>query len=864
MTPTDKKAPPPIEDHPVGLAHTYPDTPLFRQYLSLRRQAGNSILFFRLGDFFELFGDQAELASKLLGVTLTSRDRSRPDPLPMCGIPAKSLDLYLPKLIHAGFSVAIAEQTTSEPDDSGLFPREIVRTVTRFTLMDDPAREEGSPQNGIALLRRGSEWGAASLDLTSGRISVWSPSELSDLDALKDWLERKEAKELILECPEMQPLFQGIPSVIYDAPCDTDYSQWLPPFYKIPPLSPVSGEALSLLLGFISCYEKSVLGHLRGIELEGAFPTLQLDRWTIRHLDLLPREGQGGDHRKPTSLVSLLDRCRTPLGSRMLRQFILSPDHVLDRIEAKHRIIRGFTAHPRLSGRIDPLLRGIGDLERILARIGIGGRSAKDLPDFRRSFRNAMELVSVEDLLKLFDRNDPALSFREEGIFLLDLLNRAIVDEPAAVLGEGPIIRDAFDPTLAEFRKIESDGDRYLTELEERERKKTGIETLRIRYNQVAGYYIEVSRVQAKQMPETYFRKQTLTNTERFTLSELIEFEGGLREARSRVLSRESEILESLRQEVLAQRVLIHRLSDFVGRVDATLSFFETAKQRQYVLPEFTAQNEPLVLKNARHPVLEARMEPGKFMPNDTDLSEGEFIILTGPNMAGKSTYMRQVALIVIMAHAGAPVPADFARIPLVDRVIARVGASDNILEGASTFMVEMTEVSRILSSATSSTLVLLDEVGRGTATYDGMAIAWAVSEFLHDRIRCRTLFATHYHELSDLAQSRDRVRNQTVRVSIKNGELIFEHRIYDGRAEQSYGIDVARLAGVPAEIVERATEVLSFWEGSQRIKKSQKGRMLPPDRDFSMPLFSWKKRHASDSPESIENNQRSNDSKRG
>jgi len=859
----------PIEDNPdrserAAPFHRYPDTPLFRQYQELRRQAGVAILLFRLGDFFELFGDQAELASKLLGLTLTTRDRNRPDPLPMCGIPAKSLDLYLPKLIHAGHTVAIAEQTTSEADESGLFPREIVRTVTRFTLMEDPAREEGSPQNGIALLRRGTEWGAASLDLTSGRISLWAPSLHSDLDGLKDWLERKEAKELILEDPELGNFFMGIPSVIFDLPCDEDFSRWLPPSYRIPEMPPVSICALRLLFGFISNYEKSVLGHLRGIDLEGTEPLLLLDRWTIRHLDLLPRENQTTDNRRAASLVSLLDRCRTPLGSRMLRQFILSPDREKPRIESKHRVIRGFDARPRLSDRIDPLLRGIGDLERILARIGIGGRSARDIPDFRRSFRNAMDLASMKDLRELFDESERALELQESGVPLVDILDRAIVEEPAAVLGEGPIIRESFDPVLAEYRRIESEGDRYLAELEERERKKTGIENLRIRYNQVAGYYIEVSRIQARQMPETYFRKQTLTNTERFTLSELIEFEGGLREARSRVLSRESEILEILRLEVLKHRELIHAISDFIGRVDALLSFFEIARQRQYVLPDLVSPEDPLVLKNGRHPVLEARMEPGSFMPNDTLLSSGDFVILTGPNMAGKSSYMRQIAIIVIMAHAGCPVPASFARIPTVDRVIARVGASDNILEGASTFMVEMTEVSRILSSATSGTLVLLDEVGRGTATYDGMAIAWAVSEFLHDRIRCRTLFATHYHELSELSESRERVRNQTVRVSFRRGELVFEHRICDGRAEQSYGIDVAKLAGVPMEVVDRATEILTFWERSQKTGKSSKKRIVPPERDFSMPLFSWKKKRSADTAGPTDLNKNPHDLKRG
>ncbi|MDA8028522.1 MAG: DNA mismatch repair protein MutS [Nitrospiraceae bacterium] len=826
-------------------SHVYPETPLFRQYRELRKEAGEALLFFRLGDFYELFGDQAELASRILGVTLTSRDKNRPDPLPMCGIPAKSLDMYLPKLVHAGYAVAIAEQTTSEADPSGLFPRKILRTVTRFTLMEDPSREEGAPQNGIAILKRGEEWGAASLDLTSGRISVWSPEAKSDFDGLRDWLERKEARELILESESCREQFPGIPSVIFDKPCDSDFSGWLPPAYRVPDIPELSRLALRLLFGFLATHERTVLAHLRGIDLEGGSPTLLLDRWTLRHLDVLPGESQGREGGKASSLVSLLDRCRTPMGSRMLRRWLLSPDAEISPIEEKHRVIRGFSSHPRLADRIVPLLRGVGDQERILARLAMGNRLPRDLTEFRRSFRNALEIVGIPELVDLFPGFGKEFSLLREKTALLDLLDGALVEEPAMILGEGPIIRDSFDGLLAGYRRRESEGDRVLSDLEERERQRTGIENLRIRYNQVAGYYIEVSRSQSQKMPDYYFRKQTLTNTERFTLSELIEFEGGLREARARVLAREGEILEDLRRRVLADREAIHILTDFVSRVDVLLAFFENGRIHRYVLPEFISGEEPLIVKNGRHPILEGRLPAGAFMPNDTELSDGEFIVLTGPNMAGKSTYMRQIALIVIMAQAGSPVPADLARLPLSDRVIARVGASDNILEGASTFMVEMTEVARILSSATTRSLVLLDEVGRGTATFDGMAIAWAVSEFIHDRIRCRTLFATHYHELSELARSHRRVRNQTVRVTIREGVLVFEHRITDGRAEQSYGIEVAKLAGLPGEVIDRASEVLSFWEAGQPRRLLQKNRALPPERDFTMPLFSWKTRLA-------------------
>ena len=822
---------------------TYPDTPLFRQYLGLRKEAGEAILFFRLGDFFELFGEQAELASRLLGVTLTSRDKSRPDPLPMCGIPAKSLDMYLPKLIHAGYSVAIAEQATQESDPSGLFPRKIVRTVTRFTLLEDPSREEGAPQNGVAVVRRGEAWGAAVLDLTSGRIAVWSPGDPSDRDLLLDFLGRKEARQLIVESPDMAAEFPGIPALVHTRLAPSDLSGSLPPSYQLPELPDVSREAVRLLFGFLSDYEKNVLGHLRGLVLEGAGRSLALDRLTIRHLDLLPREGVGQERGKAASLVSLLDRCRTPPGSRMLRSWLLSPDSGPEEILSKHRVIRGFDQRPRLSGRVDAVLGGVGDLERILARIAMGNRLYRDLPEFRSSFASALDLLHVEGLEELFPGYDREFALRDGAAPLRELLSRAIVDDPPSLPGEGPMIRDDFDEALSGYRRTEAEGDRFIASLEERERTRTGVENLRIRYNQVAGYYIEVSRVQAQKMPGDYLRKQTLTNSERFTLPELVSFEGSLREARSRVLAREAEILSDLARTILAQREIVHLLADFVARVDVLLAFFEVGRSMRYVLPDFVSEGESLLIRNGRHPVLEARMAPVPFMPNDTELVTGEFIVLTGPNMAGKSTYMRQIALIVLMAHAGAPVPVDQANIPPVDRIIARVGAQDNILEGASTFMVEMQEVARILGSATRQSLVLLDEVGRGTATYDGMAIAWAVSEFIHDRIQSRTLFATHYHELSELARRRERVRNQTVRVSIRDGVPLFEHRIVDGRAEQSYGIEVAKLAGLPDEVVGRASEILGFWEGGAKKTVLPKDRTLPPDRDFSMPLFSWKRR---------------------
>ncbi|MHB1285702.1 MAG: DNA mismatch repair protein MutS [Leptospirales bacterium] len=818
--------------------HEYPDTPLFRQYRRLREEVSGSLLLFRLGDFYELFGDQAETVSRILGLTLTSRERNRPNPLPMCGIPARSLDLYLPRLVYQGFSVGIAEQTAQQADPDGLFPREIVRIVTRSTLIEDPSLSGGNTKNGVTIVREGDGWAGACLDLSDGKLTVFDSEGGSKKDELLDWVARKNPEEIIISEQSLKAELTEWDTTFFSNQHMVDWKTYLPSGFQMPLLSPLGIQALALIIGCVAWRQKAMLPHLTGVVPEAGKDVLILDRATLRHLDLLPNSEE---KRKPGSLLEVLDRAKTPMGSRTIRRWLLSPDSKGDQISQRHRVIRYLGDHPRFPDEIVAILKNVGDLERMLGRVGLKGRSPRDLSGLRDGLAGSLRLAGMREWSQLLPeslRADLLPAVAE----VQSLLERALVQDPAASLGEGAIIQDGFDEELVNLRTLEKEGDQSLIEIERRERERTGIDNLRLRYNQVSGYFIEVSKGQAKKVPPDYLKKQILTNVERFTLPDLIHFETRISESRQAALKREGEILDSLVSALLGIAEKIQALSRFVGTVDALQSFHTVGKERGYHLPEFV-EGAPLEIVNGRHPVLEVRLPPSTFVPNDVFLDEGDFIVLTGPNMAGKSTYMRQIALLQIMAQAGAPIPADRAKLPLIDRILTRVGASDHILEGESTFMVEMKEMSRILNEATSRSLVFLDEVGRGTSTFDGMALAWSIAEFLHDRIRCRTFFATHYHELHRLSERHHRIKNYSVKVTVRDEGIIFHHRIIPGHSSRSYGIDVARLAGVPEDVVSRAFEILHFWN-RQKVFRSipDDPEWTPPEQDLSMPIFSWNK----------------------
>ena len=823
----------------------YPDTPLFRQYQGLREKAGEALLFFRLGDFYELFGDQAVEVSRVLGLTLTSRDRNKSNPLPMCGIPARSLELYLPRLVSLGYRIAISEQTQPDLESDGMFAREIVRIVTRSTLIEDPSLEGGQTKNGVCIVRMDESVAISSLDLSSGHLAVFEPQKKGDLDAILDWMASKSPVEILIADNELSVALSGIdhqrmsPSEI---PL-TELLDVLPQGFEFPVLSPASERALSTLISYVASLKAGIIHHLTGVTVEKTVGTLVIDRASIRHLDLVPDQE---DRKKNGSLLEVLDQSRSSLGSRMLRRWVLAPLSDRETILLRQWIVKRMDENPRWADRIGDILGSTGDIERILGRIGMKGRLPRDLGGIRDGIQGAIELAKMPEWTELLPDHKRDASIEILSAMVLRL-SGALVDDPPVSCGESPVIRDGFDAELDGYRHFEREGDQDLLKIEERERRSTGIDTLRIRYNQVAGYYIEVTKGQVSKVPSHYFRKQTLTGVERYTLPELMDFEQRIAESRSRAQQREFALLDELTTLVLSLSAQIQRMAEFLGTVDALLSFARVGKKRQYVLPSFSMDGA-MSITNGRHPIVEARLMSGTFMPNDTNLGSGTFVLLTGPNMAGKSTYMRQLALIQIMAQMGAPVPADSAVLPIVDRILTRVGANDHILEGESTFMVEMKEVARVLRDATSKTLVILDEVGRGTATFDGMAIAWAVSEYIHDHIRSMTLFATHYHELHALTEKGQRFLNQSVAVRIEGGKIFFPHRISSGHSSKSYGIDVAKLAGVPEVVIERATRILEHWNRQKPFKAISDGLSQLPEKDSgALPLFNWKVR--SDKP---------------
>lgn len=826
----------------------YPDTPLFRQYQGLREKAGEALLFFRLGDFYELFGEQAVEVSRVLGLTLTSRDRNKSNPLPMCGVPARSLELYLPRLVSLGYRVAISEQTQPDAESDGMFAREIVRIVTRSTLIEDPSLEGGHTKNGVCLVLMDGAIAISSLDLSSGHLAVFEPQNKGDLDAILDWMASKSPVEILIADSDLSAVLSGIEHQRV-LPCETPLNALmdvLPKSFEFPLLSPASERALVTLISYVASLKAGIIHHLTGVTVENTAGTLVIDRASIRHLDLVPDQE---DRKKNGSLLEVLDQSRSALGSRMLRRWVLAPLSDREGILMRQWIVRRLDENPRWADRVGDILGATGDIERILGRIGMKGRLPRDLGGIRDGIQCAVELAIMPEWTELLydDRRDASI---ETLSGMVSRLTGALVDDPPVSCGDSPVIRDGFDPELDGYRHFERESDQDLLRIEERERRSTGIETLRIRYNQVSGYYIEVTKGQVSKVPPHYFRKQTLTGVERYTLPELLDFEQRMTESRFKAQQREFFLLDELISLVLSCSAQIQRMAEFLGTVDALLSFARVGRKRQYVLPSFSLDGS-ILITNGRHPIVEARLTPGTFMPNDTSLDAGTFVLLTGPNMAGKSTYMRQLALIQIMAQMGAPVPADGAVLPIVDRILTRVGANDHILEGDSTFMVEMKEVARVLRDATAKSLVILDEVGRGTATFDGMAIAWAVSEYVHDRIRSLTLFATHYHELHALAEKGQRFVNQSVAVRIEGGKISFPHRISSGHSSRSYGIDVAKLAGVPEIVIERATRILDHWNRQKPFKAISEGLSQIPDQDSpSMPLFDWKLR-AGNSPQS-------------
>ena len=790
-------------------------TPMMQQYLSAKQAHPGELLFFRLGDFYEMFFEDAKIAAKELGLTLTSRSGDL-DKSPMCGVPYHAADSYIARLVAKGFKVAIAEQI-GDPKAKGLTHREVVKVITPGTTLSDEVLQDAS-NIYIALLHESApgKFVLAGADISTGEAFYAAYAGENAAQQIFDELYRRMTAELLMtggfsladdvrEFAAQRLPHCAISSV--EATADTELLAQHFPAEEIP-ADGGAQTAIAALLRYLHDTVMADLSQINRLAFLDAAGTMQLDTYTLRNLEITRSLRDGS---KKNTLFDVLDFTRTPMGTRLLKSWLEHPLLAPHRIDARLDAVAELAEEPSLRSGLREALRSIYDFERLLTRIETLAANARDLVALRVSLA-ALPLVrtalgTAESRL-LTHFAGAILTFDE----LRDVLERAIVDEPGLSVREGGIIRTGFDADLDALRRFSHDSKSLLQEMEERERARTGIKTLKIGYNKVFGYYIEVRHSGRDQVPEGYIRKQTLANTERFITEELKDFEAKILGAEEKITALEYHIFTTLRDEVKAQLVPIQNVARAIARVDVLQSLAEAATSYRYVRPKVTA-NGTILIRDGRHPLVERILEREIFVPNDTELSHGgtETMLITGPNMAGKSTYMRQVALLTLMAQVGSFVPARTAEIAPVDRIFTRIGASDDLVSGQSTFMVEMNEVAQILREATRDSLVILDEIGRGTSTFDGMSIARAVVEHIDTRIHAKTLFATHYHELTEMEN--ERIRNYCIAVREKGKNVAFLRRIVAGAADKSYGIHVARLAGLPAKVTARAEEILHALE---------------------------------------------------
>ncbi len=798
-------------------------TPMMQQYQRLRASVpSDTLLLFRLGDFYELFFEDAKAASGLLNLALTKRSG-----VPMCGMPYHAAQNYIAKLITAGRRVAICDQT-SEPQQGKIVTRDITQIISAGTVSDLDLLESKRANYLGAVFSEDGAYGFAYADLTTGEFRLMQVRHSSNL---LDEIARVAPAELLIseeQTGEFAPLEH---TLAYDhyafLPENARFT--LCEHFRVKSLDgfgcselPQAIGAAGAIVHYLKHQLRRKIDHLTGLRCDAPNDHVLLDAATQTNLELVSSRGA-----RDTSLLAALDRTITPMGGRRLRQWILQPIRDLNELECRQQFIADLLQEPDLLAALRDALKGIRDLERAAGRLSQASGNARDLVALKSSLEQIPALKS--ELQNLLDRlafgaNRPNDSMEllaqriqtelREMPELAAKLGRALLDGQPIALKEGGIFRDGFDRQLDELRQASRDGKSWISQLQEREIAHTGIKSLKVRFNSVFGYFIEVTKANLASVPAHYTRKQTTVGGERFITPELKEVEAKILGADERARNLEYQLFQKLREETLGELGPIQETANAIATLDVICSLAETARLFHYCRPRLD-HSLRLRLKDARHPVLDQNLVEEKFVPNDTDL-DGEQLrlaIITGPNMAGKSTYIRQVALIVLMAQIGSFVPAASAEIGLVDRIFTRVGASDDLSRGQSTFMVEMNETANIVNNATERSLVILDEIGRGTSTFDGLSIAWSVAEFLHDKIKARTLFATHYHELTKLAKERSGVANFNVAVREWNEQIIFLRKIIPGGADKSYGIQVARLAGLPKEILDRAKDILSHLE---------------------------------------------------
>ena len=820
-------------------------TPARRQYLRIKKEHPDEVLLFRMGDFYETFDGDARILSKELEIALTSREMGRGQRIPLAGIPYHALDGYLARLIKKGYRVAICEQTSDPATSRGLVDREVVRVVTPGTVVEDALLEQKANNFLASAVVDGEEAGLAYVDITT---SEFATTQLP-LAYLRVELARLAPSEVL--SPEGGDDLDLDKAAVTTLDADAFDLEWssevLLTHFGVASLEPFGCERLPLairaagaIVEYLRRNQKAAAGQLSALHTYSTESYMVLDPQTRRNLELF-EGGRWGDAK--ASLLSVLDRTQTPMGGRLLRSWLGQP--LLDVVELVKRqdAVEWFRRSGVRRGRVTEVLESISDVERLLNRVRGYTASPRDLLGLGRSLRSAPEVRSI----LREDDDAPGVAWLADQIGnneeVVGVIERAIDDDPPASVSDGGVIRDGFSNDLDALRRSSRSAQGYMTGLERTERERTGIRSLKVGYNKVFGYYIEVSKPNLAQVPSEYVRRQTLVGGERYITPEMKEYESQILNAQDRIAELEGTLFRQVCQQTAEAASQIMGTARAIAQVDALCSLGEVASTYNYVRPDLN-EEAALEIKQGRHPVVERMLPAGDFVPNDATLSstDEQLVILTGPNMAGKSTYIRQVAIITLMAQVGSFVPAESATIGLVDRIFTRVGLQDDLSVGQSTFLVEMLETAAILNHATPRSLVILDEIGRGTSTYDGLAIARAVAEHIHNhpRLGCKTLFATHYHELTQLADFLPRVRNYNVAVSEDRGSIVFLRRIVPGGADKSYGVHVAQLAGLPGSVTKRAWDVLKELEdgasdhggpsgGDGRSQKRRSGKLPPP-----------------------------------
>ncbi|MEX5284244.1 DNA mismatch repair protein MutS [Selenomonas sputigena] len=791
-------------------------TPMMQQYLETKKQHPDEILFFRLGDFYEMFFEDAKLVSRELGLTLTSRSSNK-DKAPMCGVPYHAAESYITKLVNKGYKVAIAEQI-GDPKAKGLTKREVVKIITPGTVLSESSLHDAQ-NNYIALIfEEGEAVALAAADVSTGECFYGTYEGKDAQQMLFDELYRLMMPEMIIvgelsfrkELAEFMELRMPQCSLTLRVKDAVDVKGRLAQHFDKGswPKREFVQEATAILIDYLHETVKTDLSHINRLFYLDASENLVLDTYTLRNLEIVRNLRDGG---KKDTLLDVLDFTKTAMGSRLLRKWLEYPLLSVEKIERRLDGVAEITGDFSLREDIQSHCREIFDFERLLTRIEVGTANARDLVALKLSLRvlpflKARLAASVSSLLCEVQSGI--------GVFedIVALLERAIVEEPGISLREGGIIKNGYNEELDEYRVISHDSKKLLQEMEEREKESTGIKTLKIGYNKVFGYYIEVRHSGTALVPDRYIRKQTLANAERYITEELKEFETKILGAQEKIVQIEYRLFTEIRESIKMELGRIQETAQWIARLDVLASLAEAAGRYGYVRPKLTNNGE-IFIRDGRHPLVERILKNDLFVPNDAAINhrDCEIMLITGPNMAGKSTYMRQVALLTLMAQIGSFVPAKEAEVSPVDRIFTRIGASDDLVSGQSTFMVEMNEVAQILKYATKNSLVILDEIGRGTSTFDGMSIARAVVEYIRNRVHAKTLFATHYHELTDMED--EFIKNYCIAVKERGTKVVFLRRIIQGSADKSYGIHVARLAGLPQNVTQRAQEILDDIE---------------------------------------------------